>query len=162
MSSRLDKQSPDRVNKRSGLHRTDDEKQVRRKTLAVESTVVGQVFVVGSGDCGQLGLGTDVLERESPALLRFFDQLDIVGVYAGGMHNVALSLHGSVYSWGCNDHHALGRAGEETQPLQIVALKNHVVVRVACGDSVSCFLTAQGCVYACGTFRNAAGILGFR
>jgi regulator of chromosome condensation len=57
---------------------------------------VGDVFVVGSGDCGQLGLGQDVLEKERPALLQYFKDKDIVAIKAGGLHNMALSRSGKV------------------------------------------------------------------
>lgn len=56
----------------------------------------GDVFVVGSGDCGQLGLGPDVLEKERPALLQYFRDKKIVAVYAGGLHNIALDSEGKV------------------------------------------------------------------
>jgi alpha-tubulin suppressor-like RCC1 family protein len=59
---------------------------------------VGQVFVVGSGDCGQLGLGPDVFEKERPAKLEYFDDKNIVAVFAGGLHNMALSIDGKVKS----------------------------------------------------------------
>lgn len=67
------------------------------------------MFVVGSGDCGQLGLGQDVLEKERPAMLHYFNDKHIVAVYAGGLHNIVLSLEGKLYSWGCNDQKALGK-----------------------------------------------------
>ena len=56
----------------------------------------GDVFVVGTGDCGQLGLGEDVVEKARPAILRFFDELEIIDVVAGGMHNLVLSRDGKV------------------------------------------------------------------
>jgi regulator of chromosome condensation len=33
----------------------------------------------------------------------------VVAVKAGGMHTVALTESGRVYTWGCNDEGALGR-----------------------------------------------------
>lgn len=122
----------------------------------------GDVFVVGSGDCGQLGLGQDVLEKERPALLSVLQDLDIVSVKAGGLHNAVLTRQGKVYSWGCNDQCALGRVGEETEPGPVVGggLDAETVVSLACGDSVTAALTAQGRVYTWGTFRDNNGIFG--
>ena len=54
------------------------------------------VFVVGSGDCGQLGLGEDVLEKERPAKLKYFDDKNVKTVSCGGMHNIALTFDGKV------------------------------------------------------------------
>jgi regulator of chromosome condensation len=102
------------------------------------------VFVVGSGDCGQLGLGPDVLERESPKRIDYFNDKNIVMVFAGGMHNIALSASGQLFSWGCNDQMALGRSGEETEPAPVEALTDEIIVDVALGDSISTALTNKG------------------
>jgi regulator of chromosome condensation len=59
-------------------------------------TEIGHVFVVGSGDCGQLGLGPDVLEKERLAIISYFSDKNIVAVFAGGMHNIALDANGKV------------------------------------------------------------------
>ena len=64
--------------------------------LALSSTSVGHVFVVGSGDCAQLGLGPDVFEKERPAKIGYFDDREICKVVAGGLHTLALSLEGKV------------------------------------------------------------------
>jgi alpha-tubulin suppressor-like RCC1 family protein len=65
-------------------------------------------------------------------------------VVAGGLHTLALSKTGKVYSWGCNDQKALGRAGEESEPHQVTDLDHILVVKIACGDSCSVALTDQG------------------
>jgi regulator of chromosome condensation len=57
----------------------------------------GQVFVVGSGDCGQLGLGPEIFESHRPKLLSYFDDKDIIRVFAGGLHNIVLSGDGKVF-----------------------------------------------------------------
>lgn len=72
---------------------------------------IGDVFCVGTGDCGQLGLGPDIMEKEKPAKIKWFDartdedgneieKIDISRVYVGGMHNIAMSPKtGLLYSW---------------------------------------------------------------
>ncbi|KAJ2996832.1 Regulator of chromosome condensation [Globomyces sp. JEL0801] len=129
--------------------------------LSLPNTTVGHVFVVGSGDCAQLGLGPDIFEKERPAKIEYFDDLDIVYIAAGGLHTIALSLSGKLYSWGCNDQKALGRSGEESEPAPVEGLDNEFITSVACGDSVSVALTKFGQVYAWGTFRGTNGIFGF-
>ncbi|KAJ3091893.1 Regulator of chromosome condensation [Quaeritorhiza haematococci] len=142
--------------------RSSTAKHVSPFPLKVPYTTVGEVFVVGSGDCGQLGLGPDVLEKERPGKLSYFEDKKIVTVVAGGMHNMALSADGKLYSWGCNDQLALGRDGEETEPAPVSGLDDQTIVQVVCGDSVTMALTDQGRAYAWGTFRNNGGILGYR
>lgn len=49
------------------------------------------------------------------------------------MHTVALSNHGKIYTWGCNDEGALGREGPENVPLEV--LMAIPVTDVSAGDS---------------------------
>ncbi|KAJ3078593.1 Regulator of chromosome condensation [Rhizoclosmatium hyalinum] len=122
----------------------------------------GEVFIVGAGDCGQLGLGPDVTSAQKLKKLAYFEDKNIVAIAAGGLHNLVLGLDGKVYSWGCNDQSALGRGGEETEPGPVEGLDDVKIVQIACGDSISVALSEDGHVYAWGTFRNKNGIFGFR
>ncbi|KAI9347346.1 regulator of chromosome condensation 1/beta-lactamase-inhibitor protein II [Obelidium mucronatum] len=130
--------------------------------LTIPNAVPGEVFIVGAGDCGQLGLGPDVCTATKLRKLAYFEDKNIVSIAAGGLHNIVLSQDGKLYSWGCNDQMALGRAGEETEPGPVEGLDNVKIVQVACGDSISAALSEDGHVYAWGTFRNKNGIFGFR
>lgn len=58
--------------------------------------VVGNVFVFGTGDTGQLGLGEDMLERKRPMPLKALDNENIVDVVSGGMHSIAITKEGKV------------------------------------------------------------------
>ncbi|KAJ3155006.1 Regulator of chromosome condensation [Geranomyces variabilis] len=131
-------------------------------SLPPRHTEVGVVFVVGDGSCAQLGLGEDTVELTKPRKIAYFDDKNIVHVVAGGLHNVALAQDGKLYSWGCNDDGALGRAGPEDQPGPVVdGLEGKVIVDVTCGDSCTMALTQEGEVYGWGQFRDAAGAVGF-
>jgi alpha-tubulin suppressor-like RCC1 family protein len=87
-----------------------------------------------------LGLGDDAEpEIKRPKKIPFFDNglagRRIVKVTCGGMHTVALSNEGKVYTWGCNDEGALGRAGAENVPLMVDAALAIPVTDVSAGDS---------------------------
>jgi regulator of chromosome condensation len=56
-------------------------------------------------------------------------------VVYGGMHTVALSSLGCVYTWGCNNDGALGRDGPENNPLPVIQLPKIFVTDIATGDS---------------------------
>ena len=82
------------------------------------------VYVFGSGECEQLGLGDDApFEIKKPRKPTIFDEgtsipaRSIVKLVCGGMHSVALASDGTVWTWGCNDEGALGREGAENIPL---------------------------------------------
>lgn len=59
-------------------------------------TTVGKVFVFGTGDTGQLGLGDVFLERKKPMPLKALDDENIVDVVCGGMHSIAITKEGKV------------------------------------------------------------------
>jgi hypothetical protein len=56
--------------------------------LSLRPKTVGNIFTSGSGECGQLGAGCDILERNK---LGKVELDDIVQVQGGGMHCLALS-----------------------------------------------------------------------
>ncbi|OIR57735.1 MAG: regulator of chromosome condensation 1 [Amphiamblys sp. WSBS2006] len=119
---------------------------------------MASVYVAGSGDCGQLGLGEDVLECNKPRKIDFFDDKNIVSVAAGGLHSLVLSGSGEVYSWGCNDDSALGHTEPEFS-VGRVSLPERIV-SIACGDSISVAVAESSRVYTWGTFRDSGGIVG--
>ncbi|KAG0321747.1 hypothetical protein BGZ99_003718 [Dissophora globulifera] len=124
------------------------------------AAVPGKVYVFGTGDCAQLGLGEDVLIRKKPANLAVLNDKRIVDIAAGGMHNMALTADGALWSWGVNDQRTLGRSGDEYQPLPVEGLDGIKIIKVACSDSLTVALSDKGDVYTWGTFRSAEGILG--
>ncbi|KAJ2600790.1 hypothetical protein H4R99_003213 [Coemansia sp. RSA 1722] len=128
--------------------------------LAQRATVSGTVFVFGNGDCGQLGLGEDMVERKKPFPVAL-DGESIVDIVSGGLHTMALTADGRLFSWGCNDQKALGRDGDEFVPAAVAGLDGVRIVRVACSDSATFAVAEDGHVYSWGTFRSAEGIMGF-
>lgn len=120
----------------------------------------GSVVLFGSGDCGQLGLGEDFVSCPRPKKHAFFEDKEIVAVAAGGLHTLALSRTGQVFSWGCNDEKALGHFAQEFTVCRVHGLDEEKVVQVACGDSISAALTEQGHIYTWGTFRDSKGVIG--
>lgn len=121
----------------------------------------GKAMVFGSGDCGQLGLGEDILERKKPYIVKALDNTPVVSVACGGLHTVALTANGSLWSWGCNDQGALARSGDEFEAARVEGLDGVRVTQVACSDSATFALSEDGHVFAWGTFRSAEGIMGF-
>jgi regulator of chromosome condensation len=72
------------------------------------------VYVFGTGDCGELGLGPKQKNAPRPRLNKFLDPtspdgLRVVQLAPGGMHVVALTENNRVVTWGVNDKGALGR-----------------------------------------------------
>ena len=116
-------------------------------------TASGELWAWGSNLDGQLGLGDDG-ERDSqrPLRLTALDGQRIRQVACGGMHSVALTFDGKLFSWGCNDDDSLGRGGEESEAHPVGgALAGAEVAMVTAGDSHTAALTRDGKVYSWGT-----------
>ncbi|KAL3319269.1 Regulator of chromosome condensation [Cichlidogyrus casuarinus] len=136
----------------------------------------GIVLVLGTGDTGQLGLGPEIQERTRPAKFNATsihaaglneNQVEsFVQVVAGGMHTLALTLSGDLYSFGCNDEGALGRElpsgtdEPETRPGKVDFPDEVKIKMISAGDSHSAALDTNGCVWLWGTFRGASGPIG--
>jgi regulator of chromosome condensation len=114
-------------------------------------TKPGYVLAVGENLSNQLGFGLEVDSRKKPQLVK---QLEcngkIVQVASGGMHSACLTEDGIVYTFGCNDEFALGRANEDD--IEKVDLPEKSI-EITAGDSHTAALSETGVVYAWGTFR---------
>ncbi|CAG8494080.1 5474_t:CDS:2 [Paraglomus occultum] len=122
-------------------------------------------FVMGNGDCAQLGLGEDCLKRKKPMPIRSLEDKNIVYIATACLHNVAITEDGKVYSWGCNDHGALGRTTNESDeyvPGLVEGLDGVKIIKAVCGGNITLVLSEEGRVYAAGTFKTEEGsFLGF-
>ncbi|KAG0636516.1 regulator of chromosome condensation 1/beta-lactamase-inhibitor protein II [Tuber brumale] len=73
------------------------------------------IYAFGTGNDAELGLGPEVNAK-----------VGIVAIAIGGMHGLALSYEGNVYSWGVNDQYALGRATTHTPLTRVVSTDDEV------------------------------------
>jgi len=149
------------------------------KQFFKKKKVFGYLYVFGSGDFGQLGLGESVLMKYRPFPIMF--NLDnywinsrVNQVISGGMHTVVILEDNSVWSWGVNDEGALGRCTsneiglkytkilkfDSYKPGRVELFCNIKVVQISAGDSHTCFLSESGLLYISGTFRNKSGVMG--
>jgi regulator of chromosome condensation len=84
----------------------------------------------------------------------------ILKIVCGGMHTVALSNQGKVYTWGCNDEGALGREGAENMPLEVSNSLAIPVTDVSAGDSHTiAYNTELNQVYIWGLYRVSTDFL---
>ncbi|KAJ1480873.1 regulator of chromosome condensation 1/beta-lactamase-inhibitor protein II [Baffinella frigidus] len=137
--------------------------------------VAGTVFVFGQGDMGQLGLGDDETEMLVPGPLPMPGGMRVTQIVCGGMHSLALTEDGKVWSWGVNDEGALGRearggelasiegetTGSETVPERVHIPGDVKIKYLTAGDSHSGALSETGQVFAWGVFRDSGGRFGF-
>jgi len=145
------------------------------------SDTPANVYVFGKGEMAELGLGPAANARvvKRPRINHFLlpDKVGVVQMACGGMHSLALTKDGEVYSWGVNDQGALGRDTKWEAPIKDADASDSEdedvdinpkestpglvegfpeginIVQVAAGDSISVAVTDEGFVYAWGTFR---------
>ena len=65
---------------------------VRVPDFTTGKVPVGDVYVHGSGECDQLGLGDDMRERKKPTILKSLIGKSICEIAVGAMH-VSLRFH---------------------------------------------------------------------
>ncbi|HKG02145.1 MAG TPA: choice-of-anchor D domain-containing protein [Conexibacter sp.] len=109
----------------------------------------------GANDSGQLGDGTLVAERLTPAPLSSIHS--VVALADGGLHSLALRSDGSVWSWGANDAGQLGDLdGARDTPAAVPGVGD--ATAVAAGFAFSLALRSDGSVWSWGA--NDTGQLG--
>jgi len=137
---------------------------IHRKTtyLSVPSIVNGnskggQVLAVGENGMTQLGLKSSIDQRKNPQPV-LIPEL-ILQIAAGPLHSVCLTNQNNIYTFGCNDEHALGRPDnnndddDDTDPFGEVNLSKVMntdeenIVQIVAGDSHTLVLSNIGKVY---------------
>jgi regulator of chromosome condensation len=138
--------------------------------------MTGDVMSFGSDDFHQLS-NTDNFraqeDRESecpPSLVESLEDYEVVRVAAGGMHSVAITANGDVYSWGNGD--CLGRdltdpPGSENEGLmqykpmlveRFIARdgkwRDRTIVAIDAGDEHTLFLSSAGEVFMTGAYKD--------
>ncbi|XP_078532225.1 E3 ISG15--protein ligase HERC5-like isoform X2 [Lissotriton helveticus] len=112
----------------------------------------GELFTWGENTHGQLGLRSQPSRQSTPQLVEHLMGSPLAQITAGSAHSIALSLTGTVYSWGNNTVGQLGLGHMEKQylPTLVKALWNKRVEFVACGAEHTAVLSKDGLVYTFG------------
>uniref|UniRef100_A0A7S2SHN0 FYVE-type domain-containing protein n=1 Tax=Mucochytrium quahogii TaxID=96639 RepID=A0A7S2SHN0_9STRA len=121
----------------------------------------GELFSWGNGGCGRLGLG-HCGHVSTPTLIRceMDDDDHFVGVACGGMHSLAVSMNGKIFSWGCNTRTQLGLGDARDDQLvpTCIDVPSAVFTKVGAGHSYSVALDLSGQLYTWGA--GDSGCLG--
>jgi alpha-tubulin suppressor-like RCC1 family protein len=118
-------------------------------------TESGQVFAVGDNSSGQLGLGDEVVNKNSFTLVTLpVGAARVVSIAAGGYHTFILTERRQVFAVGDNSIGWLG-LGEDTRNrhhFELVTLPEEAtpVVAIAAGAYHTFILTESGQVFAAG------------
>lgn len=183
------KLNPSRAAHRSGKAGSSRSQIAPKPKIIINNRAIDtlNVYVFGSGDSGVLGLGPqcssdDVTRpRLNPNLSA--SSVGVVQIATGGMHCVALTNDNKIFTWGVNDHGALGRNTEWSGGWVDMDGRDHhensedseielnpkestpsaidescfptgtIFTQVAASDNATFALTEEGLVYGWGTFK---------
>eukprot|EP00741_Cyanophora_paradoxa_P009380 tig00000144_g9086.t1 len=97
-------------------------------------TSLGDLYMWGNGQAGQLGLG-EKHDQRTPGLLRALQGKMISVVSCGEHHTAACTDAGELFTWGFGVHGRLGHGDEQSlsAPKLVEGLKEKRVVLVSCG-----------------------------
>ncbi|TMS05606.1 putative E3 ubiquitin-protein ligase HERC4 [Larimichthys crocea] len=123
---------------------------------SVALTKDGQVYTWGQDSRGQLGLGKRKLGASSPQHVRTVSAIPLVQIAAGAEQSFALSVSGSVFSWGRNDCGQLGVGDRKDRhtPTSVCSLNMKKSVHVSCGEEHTAVLTKTGVVFTFGSGQH--------
>lgn len=147
-----------------GAPKAPEPERRKRKAVRQLGRATGDVYVAGNGDCSQMGLGEEEgrMECAVPERVAALTRHSVLTIACGGMHTIALTQAGALWSWGCNDDYALGRDGDESVPELVGGLlSGQEVVAVSAGDCHSAALHADGRVFSWGTYKDSNGYIGY-
>ena len=102
----------------------------------------GHVYTCGSGECGQLGVGS-LCRIEIPTKVEFLnegDDVHIASIACGFAHVLCYSSTGSLYSFGLNSHGQLGCDFDQRK-----LYPNQVKVDIESSDSISKLFSDGNC-----------------
>ena len=125
---------------------------------SIALTADGAIWSWGFGGDGQLGHG----DREGqllPKTVEAFAGQRVVAVSAGGLHSLAITADGAVWSWGNGYSGRLGHGEQQNQllPRMVEALAGQRVIAVSAGYFHSLATTADGAVWSWGSGRLGHG-----
>lgn len=156
---------PSLIDLRAKLYGYGQCQEEGQATAPTHRRPIGAVYSWGSGDAGQLGLGTKQA-KTSPSSIERLEGYHVIEVGAGALHSVAISGTGEAWSWGDNNHCQLGvprddaimRNNTVTEPKLIPKLVGRQAAAVTCGAGHTLVLMENGEVYGWG--MAAKGQLG--
>ncbi|EAN92583.1 hypothetical protein, conserved [Trypanosoma cruzi] len=97
-----------------------------------------------------------------PVKVKALEDKSIKLLRMGPWHAVAVSKDGQVYTWGLGRNGSLGHGTESDirTPTKVTTLDS-VVTEAACGSFHTCFVSAEGSVFACGDNQGGqCGVFG--
>ena len=122
----------------------------------------GSLWSAGKNDYGQLGIGNNNSFSDSAdlSLIGSLQGIPFQQITAGAWHSFAVTVSGTVFGWGRNNHGQLGLGdlADRFSPTLLKSLRTQDVKYVCAGKYHTAALTASGRIFTFGL--NSSGQLG--
>ncbi|KRX01636.1 Regulator of chromosome condensation 1/beta-lactamase-inhibitor protein II [Pseudocohnilembus persalinus] len=150
-----------------------------QKQQEISQDQVQTLYALGSAECDQFYIGEEdengdpIMHQKRPFQINYFSDRNILihKIICGGLHTVALTTYGDVYTWGCNDSGALGRItnsseeedklnpdGQCSLPGRVQFPGDYKFDLISAGDSHTCCANTQhNILFQWGNFRDNKG-----
>ena len=118
---------------------------------------VGVLMTFGKGDHGKLGHGNSTDNKRMPTFVASLKNTPLMCIDSLSTHSVAISVDGTLYTWGNGDKHRLGHGStsKEYVPRVVRALSDKApVISVACGLGHTMALLVTGQIFSWGNGSN--------
>jgi hypothetical protein len=112
----------------------------------------GEVYAWGWNYWGQVGNGRSGLSefQSIPIKVNGFNEEKVVMISCGGLHSMALTERGHVFSWGYNNCGQLGLSNynNKVNKPSITLISNDILIKkISCGKRHSLLLSSDGYIY---------------
>ncbi|XP_061439030.1 probable E3 ubiquitin-protein ligase HERC3 isoform X3 [Rhineura floridana] len=115
----------------------------------------GELFAWGQNEYGQLATGWKTDSIKEPRPVWRLENIPLAKIAAGSAHSMALSVFGTVYSWGKNAFGQLGLGDtvDRYSPTVVKALAHEKIAFISCGGEHSAVLSKDGlvCTFGAGS-----------
>jgi hypothetical protein len=110
-------------------------------THSMALTQDGKLYTWGGNAYGQLG-HDDLISRNTPAQVMFFEFQTVIAISAGRDHCMAVTEDGLLYTWGRNDFKQLGQGDTDDRlsPTLVQSLSTKEVTLISGGGEISMVL----------------------
>lgn len=121
-------------------------------------TEKGRVFMFGSNNWGQLGLGHEN-NVDKPSCVKSIKHEKVRLIACGRYHTLLATERGNLYSFGCNSDGQLGLGDDATKsfyslPVKIESIDSDDWLMIAAGSSQSAALSRSGDIFVWGSNEN--------
>jgi hypothetical protein len=149
------------INKKLNAKEICDFKNSSHHVIA--RSIDGKIYCWGSNYQGRLGNGGEDKYLYKPKLNEYLKAEKIIDICCGEEHSLALTSHGTVYSWGGNSFGQVGSRDVrqflcEPKPVKVLSSNKEKIIMISCGSWHSAALTVNGNLYCWGD--NTSGQLG--